>query len=125
MGNVDLFHSRRTNHFKCRYWLRDERAQSGSGSSWVLNKQPSGVFYAKPVSSNRNDMMQINNMWAFDGNHINIETDDDIRDMTRGAVVEYDGKRWIVEVVTARVHTNQSEYSRHTSFKYTMILRKG
>ena len=125
MGNVDLFHSRRINFFKCKYWLRDERARIGTGCEWVLQAQPNGYFRARPITPNRNEMNVLNNVFAFDNNHITIETDDEIDGITRGSVVEFDEKNWLVEAVQTRIHNRQSEFGKRTSYKYILILRKG
>lgn len=124
MGNIDLFHSRRTNYNRCEYWVRDERDSSGTPEQWVLMKQSSGHFYAKPVSPKSNQMDVINGVWAFDDNHITLETDDDIVDVVRGCIVKYDDLLWLVETVQKQVHHKESEFNRHLDYRYTISLRR-
>ena len=125
MGRVDLFHSRRTNYYKCQYWIRDERAQTGSPSEWILYNQPSGSFYAKPVSVKSNQMNVINGVWAMDNNHITLETDDHVDEISRGCVIKYDDQLWLVESVQKEIHLKESEFSKHTDYKYTISLTRG
>lgn len=125
MGRVDLFHSRRTNYHKCDYYIRDERAQSGSPSQWVLYNQPSGWFYAKPLSLKSTQMNAINGVWALDRNHITLETDDDIDDLSRGSIVRFDEELWLVESVQRMIHNKESEFCKHIDYKYIIELTRG
>lgn len=125
MGRVDLFHSRRTNYSRCGYWVRDERNQSGSPSQWVLYNQPSGFFYAKPVSVKSNQMNVVNGVWALDSDHVAIETDDEVTDISRGCIVEYAEELWLVESVQRQAHWKESEFSKHQDYKYTISLTRG
>ncbi len=125
MGRVDLFHSRRTNYHKCEYYIRDERNQSGSPSQWVLYNQPSGSFYAKPLSVKSTQMNVINGTWALDKNHIALETDDDVDDLSRGSVVRFDDELWLVESVQREIHNKESEFCKHIDYKYFIELTRG
>ena len=125
MGRVDLFHSRRSNYNKCKFWIRDERNQSGSPSQWVLMNQPSGWFYAKPISVKSNQANVVNGTWMLDSNHITLETDDDVPDIKRGCIVEYDNQNWLVEAVQREVHNKESEFCKHIDYKYIIALTKG
>lgn len=124
-GTVDLFHSRRTNYAKCRYWIRDERDQSGSPQQWVTYNQPTGSFYAKPSSTKTNQMNVINGVWALDDNHITVETDDHVDGMNRGCLVEYDGELWLVDNVQKQVHNRESEFCRRNDYKYFISMTRG
>lgn len=125
MGRVDLFHSRRTNYHKCEYWIRDERNKSGSPSQWVLMNEPSGWFYGKPLSPKSNQPNVINGTWMLDSNHITLETDDDVNDITRGCVVKFDDQLWLVESVQKQIHNKESEFCKHIDYKYTIALTRG
>ena len=125
MGRVDLFHSRRTNYHKCEYYIRDERDSKGSPSQWVTYNQPSGSFYAKPISVKSTQMNVVNGTWNLDNNYITLETDDDIDDISRGSVVRFDEKLWIVESVQREIHNKESEFCKHIDYKYVLALRKG
>lgn len=125
MANIDLFHSRRTNYNKCVYWIRDERDASGSPQQWVNYKQPDGHFYARPVSPKNNQMNVLNGVWAMDTNHVTLETDDDVPNIARGCLVKYDDQLWLVESVQKQVHLKESEFCKHTDYKYTISLTRG
>lgn len=125
MGRIDLFHSRRTNYIPCDYWIRDERDSTGSPSQWILYNQPSGKFYARPVSVKSNQMNVINGVWALDKNMVTIETDDDITDINRGCIIKYDEQLWLVESVQREIHLKESEFSKHTDYKYTIAMTRG
>lgn len=125
MGRVDLFHSRRANYHKCEYWIRDERTASGTPSQWITFNQSSGWFYAKPLSVKSTQMNVINGVWATDDNRITLETDDDIDDISRGSIVKFDEKLWIVEAVQREIHNKESEFCKHIDYKYVLALRKG
>ena len=122
MGNVDLFHSRRTNYHKCTYWVRDERNTTGTASEWILNNQPDGRFYAKIVSSKINRMETVSNVWAFDSNRITIETDDHIDSIKRGCLVKFDDMLWLVEMVQKEIHHKESEFSKRIDYRYIISL---
>ena len=124
MGRVDLFHSRRTGYVDCKFWIRDERAQSGTPAQWVLYNQPSGTFHAKPVSSKTNQINTLNNAYALDMNYITIETDDDVSDITRGCIIKYCEELYIVESVQSDPHLKELEFSKHPDYKTVITIRR-
>lgn len=124
MGNIDIFHSRRTNYHRCMYWVRDERTASGTPEQWVTMNLPSGSFYGKSVSPSNNQMNVVNGVWALDNNFITLETDDEIDDISRGSIVKFDDKLWIVENVQKTIHSRESEYSKKIDYKYTISIRR-
>lgn len=125
MGRVDLFHSRRSNYHRCEYWIRDERDAIGTPEEWILYNQRAGVFYARPVSAKNSQMNVVNGVWVFDNKHITIETDDEIQDITRGSLVKYDDELWLVESVQFEEHRKESEFSKHTDYKYYISMVRG
>lgn len=125
MGRIDLFHSRRTNYFRCEFWIRDEKTSTGNAAKWVLENKSSGVFYAKPVSVKSNQMNTINGVWALDRDNIAIETDDEVQELKRGCIVKYDDELWLVESVQCEIHLKESEFSKHTDYKTTIAMTRG
>lgn len=123
MGTVDIYHSRRTNYEVCQYWKRNESEAIGNSSKWILDKIPEGTFYAKETTAKENRMAQLGNVFAFDENHITIETDDDI-EIKRGYIVEYDYTHWIVENVQSRIHHKESEFDREKHYRVYINLRR-
>lgn len=123
MGTVDIYHSRRTNWHECLYWAREERS-GVSPSEWVLKNRATGSFYAKEVNAQYGQMNQISNVFAFDRNGITLETDDDIRGIQRGWLVEYNGKAWIVQDIQEVPHRKESAMSVDIEYKYYINLRR-
>ena len=124
MGNVDLFHSRRTNYHKCAYWVRDERNAAGSPRNWVLENQPSGNFYAKTISVKSNQMNIINGVWAVDKDYITLETDDTVDDINRGCLVDFNEELWLVENTQRQPYNKQAEFSRKIVYKTILTLTR-
>lgn len=125
MGRIDLFHSRRTNYHKCRYWIRDERNKTGNPSQWILMNQPSGSFYAKSISVKSTQMDVINGVWSNNKNRITLETDDDVDNLERGCIVEYNNELWLVEANQRQEHVKESEFAKHIDYKHIISLTKG
>lgn len=122
MGNVDIYHSRRTNYAECKYWTRNEKV--GSPESWILNHTPSGKFYAKEISPKYNQFGQLGNVFGYDINGITLETDDDVYELERGCLVLYNGHCWTVENVQYQVHRKESQFSQHIDYKYIISIRR-
>ena len=120
MGNVDLFHSRRNNYEECYYWVRDESVSVGDASQWILKNKSNGVFYAKEVSPKYNQANPQANVFMYDKNTISLETDDDIDEISRGCIVLYNGKPWMVVDCQKRIHQKESEFD--TEKHYTTIV---
>ena len=125
MGRIDLFHSRRTNYFKCEFWVRDERTRTGDASKYVYENKSSGWFYARPITSKSNQVNTVNGVWFLDRDHIALETDDEIQDLKQGCIVKYDEALWLVEMVQCEIHLKESEFSKHTDYKTTISLTRG
>ena len=125
MGNVDLFHSRRVNYARCEYWVRDERDSVGSPEQWILANRASGNFYARPVSTKNTQMDVVSGVWAFDSDHVTLETDEDVDDISRGSVVRYADQLWIVESVQRFAHWKESEFSKRQDYRYVLAMARG
>ena len=123
-GTIDIYHSRRANYEECEYWARNESERIGDASQWILNKAPSGMFYAREISAKENRLAQLGNVFAFDENHIALETDDDIHFIRRGCIVRYNEEIWMVENVQSRVHRKESQFDKEKHYKYYINLRR-
>jgi len=124
MGNIDLFHSRRTNYHKCEYWVRDERSISGTPEQWVYNHKSNGCFWAKIISNKTNQINIVNNVWALDSNHIALESDDYIQDICRGSLVSFNDELWLVENANFIPHNKESEFSKHIDYKTVIYITR-
>lgn len=121
MGRVDLFHSRRTNYYRCKYWQRDNNAPA---NTFNLSQLPSGIFYAKPLTA---EHIKANNLvggWLHNNEQIMIETDDDVDTISRGCVVEFNNELWLVSFLQKKLHTKESEFSKKPHYKYILALIK-
>lgn len=122
---IDLFHSRRGRFHRCLYYLRDERTSIGDASKWILNRQPEGVFYAKPYSPETKSGNPISGVFMSDKNNKTIETEDDIDGMMKGSiVVEEDGSIWMVDNIQSSEHVKESEFSIHSHYSHVISLRR-
>ena len=124
MGNIDIYHSRRTNYAECVYWVRDERESIADLNQWVLKKKSNGVFYAKEVNAMYNQANAQANVFMYDKNVIALETDDDVDELTRGCVVLYNGKPWIVDNVQKELHRKESEFDIEKHYKTIINIRR-
>lgn len=123
MGRVDIYHSRRTNYHKCFFWIRNERRQVADLNQLVYKDKPSGSFYARETTPITNQENIVQGAWLGDRNFITIVTDDDIEDLTRGSVVKYKDKLWMVDSVQSKEHTKESEFSKKSHYTYYINLR--
>ena len=124
MGNIDIYHSRRNYYEECYYWVRDERTAIGDLNQWILQNKSNGMFYAKEVNSMYNQPNPQANVVMFDKNVIAIETQDDIDEISRGCVVLYNGKPWIVDSVQKELHRKESEFDTDKHYKYILNIRR-
>lgn len=124
MGTVDLWHSRRTSFIECKFWIRDDKEAKTDPSAWILQHKPSGTFYAKEISPQYNRMSQTAGVFAHDANTITLECDDDISDISRGCLVLYSGKVWMVNDVQKQIHRKESEFNVDIDYKYIVSIRR-
>ena len=124
MGNIDIYHSRRTNYAECVYWVRDERTSVGDLNQWILKNKSNGVFYAREVSPQYNQQNQQANAFMFDRNVITLQTDDDVDELTRGCVVLYQGHPWMVDTVQRLLHRKESEFDVEQHYKTIISMRR-
>ena len=120
---VDLRRSRRGYNYKCFYWKRDI-SQTMDNEELVHNSRPTGVFYAKIVSSKSNDKQDIAGVFRVGIEGISIETQD-IVDIDKDDLVQFDGSIWIVGRVNSDPVQKNAMFGHHSS-KITVIeLDKG
>lgn len=124
MGNVDIYHSRRTNYALCKYWVRNEKVSDAQLNEYVLKTKPQGEFYAREVNPNYNQENPQANAMMFQKNVIALETDDDINDIKVGNVVMYNGKLWHVDNVQSKLHRRESEFDIEEHYKTVISIRR-
>ena len=124
MGNIDIYHSRRTNYAECRYWIREENIRISDLNQWIMQNKPQGLFYAKEVNGMFNQANPQANAIMFDKNTITLQTDDDVEDIERGCVILYQGHPWIVDNVQKILHRKESEFDIEEHYRYLINIRR-
>lgn len=124
MGNVDIYHSRRSNYAECIYWIRDERVSVGDLNQWIMKNKSNGLFYAREVSPEYNQQNPQANVFMFDKNTVTLETDDDVDELKRGCVVLYNGHPWIVDNVQRKLHRKESQFDIEQHYKTIVSIRR-
>lgn len=120
---IDLNRSRRGYNYKCFYWKRDVNGVMDN-EELIHNEKPTGVFYAKIASSKSNDKQDIAGVFRVGVEGITIETND-IVDLERDDLVQFDGKVWSVGRVNDDPVQKNAEFGKTASKKTTIELNKG
>lgn len=107
---IDIYHSRRNKFKLCTYWVRDEKNSVGDLTEWVLKNKPAGQFYANEINALTLNKGQVNNVIAYDESNVALETNDQIKDIKVGCVVQYLGHLWIVVGVQSLAHNKENEF---------------
>lgn len=121
--SIDIYHTRRGHFRYCQYWNRDENDSVGDLTKWILEKKPSGSFYARETSPQTNQADQLNNAFMFDKNLISLVTNDKVNDIKRGSIVSYLNHAWLVQSVQFEMHHKESEYATEEYTTYIQITR--
>lgn len=124
MGNFDFYYSHRGMFALCQWWERNESAIIGDLSEWILKNRPSGSFYAKEVSQNSNQKDVNSGVYAYDVNQITLQSHDDIEGISRGCIVQYQGRPHLVESVNREIHLKQSEFNKNATYVWIINLRR-
>ena len=120
---IDIYHSRRGHFRYCQYWNRNEDDQIGDLTKWMLERKPSGSFYATEASPKQNQADQLSNVFLFDKNVITLVTNDNVKDIKRGSVVQYLYHAWMVQSVQFELHHKESEYATEEYTTYISLTR--
>ena len=121
--SVDIYHSRRGHFNKCVYYKRDEDNSVGDLTKWILETNPTGVFYAKEVSQKSNQENQVGNVILMDNHSITLETADEVMDIKRGYVVKYLGQCWLVTNVQFATRIKENEFQKEKYTTYISLVR--
>lgn len=120
---IDIYHTRRGKFKLCKYFLRDENEFVGDLSVYVLQKKPAGIFYAIEVNNRNLNRGELNNMLSFDENIITIETNDNVKGIKYGSIVEYLGHAWNVVSVQQTIHHKEAEFGSDEYTTYIALKR--
>lgn len=120
---IDLYRSRRGYNYKCFYWKRDTSGVYDN-EELIHKTRPTGVFYAKIVSSKANDTQDVAGVFRVGTEGITIETLD-IVNLDKDDLIQFDGNIWIVGRVNNEPLQKNAEFGHKTSNKTTIELNKG
>lgn len=120
---IDLYRSRRGYNYKCFYWKRDESGVYDN-EELIHKTRPTGVFYAKIVSSKGNDTQDVAGVFRVGTEGITIETLD-IVNLDKDDLVQFDGNIWLAGRVNSDPLQKNAEFSHKVSNKTTIELNKG
>ena len=124
--SFDLFQSRRNYNEPCKWWSRDERDELES-NELIMKRIPSGTFWAKEVSPESLQNIQIGNTFMFDKTNITIKTPDNIFGLKNNDVVLFRDELWIVinvQKTKARMQQTQFAIEKNCSHYWYIELRK-
>lgn len=119
--SIDIYHSRRTNFKKCYFYVRDEKVNDLS--KYVLEKKPTGHFYAKLYSPNTRQNQDVVNTFRFSENQLTLVTEDDVDSLKENNIVLYDGKAYVVAQVQRQEHLKEGQFG-HNHYTTYISLRK-
>lgn len=120
---IDLNRSRRGYNYKCFYWKRDVSGVYDN-EELIHKTRPTGVFYAKIVSSKSNDTQDIAGVFRVGTEGITIETQD-IVNLDKDDLIQFSGDMWIVGRVNSDPIQKNAEFGHNVSNKTTIELNKG
>lgn len=120
-GCIDLYTSRRTNFFKCKYWVRNDNDYDLE--ELTHNDEPSGSFYAKEENSIQLQSNVVNGAFMFDEQSVFISTTD-VVSMKKGDAVLFDGEYWnVINVQVRDIHRNSQFMKRKSKKTYIQLKR--
>jgi hypothetical protein len=63
-------------------------------------------------------------VFASDKNTIVLESDDDLHEISRGCIVLYNGRPWMVDNVQSEIHRKETEFNIEMDYKYIVSIRR-
>lgn len=120
---VDIYRKRVGYNYRCLYWKRD-RTHDLDNEEIVHFHTPSGVFYAKKVSSNTRNAQDVAGVFRVDYNRIIIETNDKVF-IEKDDLIKIDNVIWIVDKATTEDLQKNNEFGVNSSKKTIIDLQRG
>lgn len=119
---IDLKTSRRDYFLHCAYWSQNEEEYIGDDKI-VYEKDPTGYFYAKELSSYNVSSNVVNGVFMAKSVRVSIETKDDVSKLARNDIVMFDNKIYRVEDIQTIPIKKQRQFMRNSySNSYTISL---
>ena len=131
--NDTLFGSRRDYFDKCRFWKKVDFTNEEYSSIVVVSndrnklmhnlREPSGYFYAKPISAENSNSNLIGGTFMFESNSVTLKTNDDISMIQKDDLVEFRGMIYrLVSLQKKLLRMNPSQYSNEAKYSYYLEL---
>ena len=122
----DLFQSRRNLNERCRYWGVNE-SEEIELNELVYKRVADGMFYAKEVNSETENNNIISGLDMFERTTVTIFTTDDVKNIKRNDIVEYQEELWRVSDVQrkkARIQNSEFAAATNVSHYWYLTLKK-
>jgi hypothetical protein len=121
VSRVDIYHSRRSSHDLCAFWIRNEDG-IGNSDEYFYKTPPTGYFYAKEINPETVNNNVIMGMFMADQHHIMLESTDDLSDMTENSRVRFNGEIWRVESLQKTPIIKENELCRFKAYYWYISL---
>lgn len=122
----DFFQSKRNYNQKCKWWSRSE-IDENTPDELIMKRVPNGIFFAKEVSPQASTSEVVGDSFMFEKDTITIKTPDNLWQIKRNDLVEYEGDKWIVDNVQkphSRMQNTFFAKDKDCSHFYYIELRK-
>lgn len=120
-GSFDEFSGRRTTFDKVYYWRKDETIKDKS--KLVLQKHPTGHFYAKKITPKDISNAQIDNAFMFQKGTVTLKSND-MFTLEENDVVKFDNEIWRVANVQVVEEERQEQFMKRISRSVYIRLAK-
>jgi hypothetical protein len=84
---------------ECYFWSQDEDENFIPTSELAHNQAPTGMFFAKELNAYTEENQLIGNTFLLESNNVQIATYDDVKEIKRNDLVEYNDKVWRVDSI--------------------------
>lgn len=122
-SRIDLFMSHRDCFEECRWWKRNEDNDEIPDSELIMQIEPSGIFWAKELQSERNDKGQFGGSLMIDRNRVAIRSPDNLGDLESNDLVLYQDKLWIVESCQRQIHrAGNMQYAKDSDVSHYWFI---
>jgi len=120
-GGINIYASRRANYARCKWWRISEENSSDPVRDLEHMGTPSGVFYAKPVTSRYDSENEVAQAFMFDKSDITLITSDNVAGLEPHCAVQYLDKVWLVSDVQKKPMLKTTEYGKGDFLTYIKL----
>jgi len=111
---------------KGRWWHRNENDEIET-DELIMERVPSGSFWAKEVTPKRTENVQVGGVFVFEKDTITIKSPDNLSQIASEDLVEFRGEKWRVNNVQRSKAKNQYTFfgkDMNCSHYWYLELRK-